>query len=92
MASFAKSDLQLVRDYVTAADHLQYSQLPEDIVAVHITHSNLVAKHLDIRLNLHLTVRIKLLFQNILTGLSYRLGRSKISLEHISEHLVNTKS
>ena len=56
MAGFAKSDLMLVRDYVTAQDHLQYVNLPDDIVAILITHSNLTAKHLDIRLNLHLTV------------------------------------
>ena len=57
MAAF-RSDHQLVRDYVTAMDHLQYTQLPEDVVCVHMTHSNLPAKHLDIRLNLHMTVSL----------------------------------
>ena len=51
-----KSDHNLVRDYVVAQDHLQYSQLPEDVVCIHMSHSNLPAKHLDIRLNLHMTV------------------------------------
>lgn len=55
MSAF-KSDHQLVRDYVTAHDHLQYSLLPEDVVALMITHSNLSANHLDIRFNLHTTV------------------------------------
>ena len=36
---------------------LQYSQLPDGIVAILMTHSNLPAKHLDIRLDLHSTVR-----------------------------------
>jgi tubulin-folding cofactor B len=45
-----------VRDYVTGADHLQYTNLPEGIVAVDVTHSNLPAKHLDIRLDLHNTI------------------------------------
>jgi len=51
-----KSDHQLVRDYVTAMDHLQYSQLPEDVVAITMTHSNLPTKHMDLRFNLHTTI------------------------------------
>ena len=57
-----RSDHEMVRDYVTANDYQQYSQLPEDVVAVLITHSNLTAKHLDIRFNLHTTVRNKLFY------------------------------
>lgn len=57
MSAFQISDHQLVRDYVTGADHLQYSLLPEDVVAIEVSHSNLHAKHLDIRLNLHSTVK-----------------------------------
>lgn len=70
-----KSDHQLVRDYVTAMDHvreslisflinliclfqLQYTQLPEDVVAITMTHSNIPTKHVDLRLNLHLTVSL----------------------------------
>jgi len=52
MAGF-RPDHLLVRDYVTAHDHLQYTQLPADVVAVHVTHSNLPSKMLDIRFNLH---------------------------------------
>lgn len=51
-----RSDRLLVRDYITAQDHLQYSQLPEGTVAILLTHSNLSAEHLDIRLDLHLTI------------------------------------
>ena len=46
----------LVRDYVTGQDHMQYSQLPDGVVAICLTHSNLSAKHLDIRLDLHMTI------------------------------------
>ena len=61
-----KSDHQIVRDYVTAMDHvreslisfflsrsdcvcfqLQYTQLPEDVVAITMTHSNIPTKHVD---------------------------------------------
>jgi tubulin-folding cofactor B len=57
MSAFSKTDKQLIRDYVTAMDHLQYSQLPEDVVAVTLTHSNLTAKHVDLRLELHMTIQ-----------------------------------
>jgi len=59
MAQFAglsKEDHAMTRNYVTAMDHLQYSQLPEGMVAILLTHSNLPAKHLDIRLDLHCTI------------------------------------
>jgi tubulin-folding cofactor B len=51
-----RSDRLLVRDYITAQDHMQYQQLPEGTVAILLTHSNLTAEHLDIRLDLHLTI------------------------------------
>lgn len=46
-----KSDHQIIRDYVTAMDHLQYSTLPDGVVAVLVTHSNLSANHLDVRIH-----------------------------------------
>lgn len=52
----SQADHDLVRSYVTGADHLQYSQLPEGVVAICLTHSNLTANHLDIRLDLHSTI------------------------------------
>lgn len=51
-----KTDKQIIRDYITAADHLQYTQLPEGTVAILMTHSNLPSKHVDIRLSLHSTI------------------------------------
>lgn len=49
-------DAQALRDYVTALDEQQYELLPEGVVAVTVSHSNLAARHIDIRLDLHLTV------------------------------------
>lgn len=51
-----RADHLLVRDYITAQDHLQYTQLPEGVVAILLTHSNLPAKHVDIRLDLHMSI------------------------------------
>ncbi len=56
----AQSDHGAIRDYVTGADHLQYSQLKEGEVLILLTHSNLPAKFPDIRLDLHMTIeRVK---------------------------------
>ena len=55
MAEF-RSDRMIMRDYITAMDHLQYTQLPDGIVAILLTHSNLQANHVDIRLDLHLSI------------------------------------
>lgn len=52
----AKSDHQKIRDYVTAKDHLQYTQLPEGVVQVLLTHSNIGQNFPDIRLDLHMSV------------------------------------
>lgn len=52
----AKSDHEKIRDYVTAKDHLQYTQLPEGVVQVLLTHSNIPQNFPDIRLDLHMTV------------------------------------
>lgn len=56
MAGFQQSDRMIVRDYITAKDHEQYSLLPEDTVAILMTHSNLPAKHMDLRFDLHTTI------------------------------------
>lgn len=58
MSGFSREDHNMVHSYVTANDHLQYQQLPEGIVCICLTHSNLTAQHPDIRLDLHMTVRI----------------------------------
>ena len=57
MAGFIRQeDRDMVKAWVTGADHVQYSNLPEDVVCILLTHSNLSANHPDIRLNLHTTV------------------------------------
>ena len=47
MAAF-RTDHQLVRDYITANDHLQYTQLPEGVVQILLTHSNINQNYLDV--------------------------------------------
>jgi hypothetical protein len=49
MSNF-KSDHNIIRDYVTGADHLQYTNLPDGVVCILMTHSNLPTKHMDVRL------------------------------------------
>lgn len=51
-----QEDHDMVKAYVTGADHLQYQQLPPGTVSICMTHSNLSANHLDIRLDLHMTI------------------------------------
>jgi hypothetical protein len=60
MAQFGltKDDMDQVKDYVTAQDHLQYSQMAEDQVKILVTHCNIAANHVDLRFNLHSTVRL----------------------------------
>ena len=66
-----KSDHQIIRDYVTGADHLQYQGLPDGIVCCLVTHSNLDANHLDIRLDLHMSVSLRQV-----SILYYRISRN----------------
>ena len=49
-------DLRALRAYVTAKDGHEYDEVAEDIVCLQITHSNLKATMVDIRLNLHLSI------------------------------------
>lgn len=51
--NISREDQTMLRNYVTAQDHLQYSTLPEGMVAVTITHCNLPQKLLDLRFDLH---------------------------------------
>jgi len=55
MAGF-RSDHNIMKDYITAMDGREYENLAESMVAVLVTHSNLSAKHLDIRFDLHTTI------------------------------------
>ncbi|KAK7230708.1 cytoskeleton-associated protein [Aureococcus anophagefferens] len=45
-----------VKDWVTARDDEQWSLLPEGMVAVNVSHSNLSQKMLELRFDLHQTV------------------------------------
>ncbi|KAI9917304.1 hypothetical protein PsorP6_012947 [Peronosclerospora sorghi] len=49
-------DIRELRAYVTALDGQQYDNLPEGIVCLLITHSNLKLQMVDIRLDLHSTI------------------------------------
>jgi tubulin-folding cofactor B len=51
-----QEDHDMVKAYVTGADHMQYQNIASGTVAILMTHSNLAANHLDIRLDLHLTI------------------------------------
>ena len=46
----------MLRDYITANDHVQYANLAEGMVAVNVTHSNLPSNYSDIRMDLHMTI------------------------------------
>jgi tubulin-specific chaperone B len=51
-----RTDKQILRDYVTAKDHEQYTQLPEGTVQILLTHSNVPTNFPDLRLDLHMTI------------------------------------
>jgi hypothetical protein len=90
MADFIRgADRELVRDYITAADHMQYSQLPSDVVAILLTHSNLSASHPDIRINLHTTVSAVQLLMIFIT-IKFRLEMSKKNSAPTLEPLSST--
>lgn len=46
-----------MRAWVTGADHLQYEGLADGTVMVTVTHSNLRQRVLELRLDLHSTIR-----------------------------------
>jgi tubulin-folding cofactor B len=45
-----------LRSYVTEKDHLQYSNLPPNIVSVSVSHSNLKQKWPELRIDLHTSI------------------------------------
>ena len=51
------SDTAALRSYVLAADSAMYSGLAEDMVMVNVSHSNLKQKMIEMRFDLHTTVR-----------------------------------
>lgn len=54
--TLGREDHDMVRDYITAKDEYHYAGLPEDVVAIVVTHSNLPSKFMDLRFNLHTTL------------------------------------
>jgi hypothetical protein len=53
------ADMMALKDYVTAQDHLQFARLPEGVVSINVTHSNLKASMIELRFDLHTTVRAR---------------------------------
>lgn len=58
------ADLAALKEYVTAADSEQFTRLPEGVVSVNISHSNITARMIELKFDLHQTVRF--------SSLSYR--------------------
>lgn len=49
-------DAMALRDYILAGDKTRYDLLPQGVVMIGVTHSNLTMAMPDIRLDLHTTV------------------------------------
>jgi len=45
-----------IRNYITAGDDQQWSGLPQGMVAIHCTHSNLMKKMIELKFDLHTTI------------------------------------
>ena len=45
-----------LRHHITCMDDYQYERLPEGVVMLTVTHSNLMQKHVELRFDLHSTV------------------------------------
>lgn len=52
-----RSDHMIIRDYITAMDHMQYASLPEGVVSIVMTHCNLPAEHPEVSASNILTIR-----------------------------------
>ncbi len=51
------ADLAALKDWVTAADSEQFSRLPDGVVSVNISHSNITARMIELKFDLSQTVR-----------------------------------
>ncbi|KAF0709461.1 hypothetical protein AaE_012880 [Aphanomyces astaci] len=49
-------DMRELRNYITAKDGYEYAEVADGLVCLHITHSNLRATIVDIRLDMHMTL------------------------------------
>lgn len=47
-----------LKGWVTAADSQQFSRLPEGVVSVNISHSNITARMIELKFDLSQTVRM----------------------------------
>lgn len=50
-------DLAALRNWVTAADGERFSRLPEGVVSVNVSHSNITAHMIELKFDLSHTVR-----------------------------------
>ncbi|CBN79100.1 alpha-tubulin folding cofactor [Ectocarpus siliculosus] len=50
------ADLAALKDWVTAADGEQFSRLPEGVVSVNISHSNITARMIELKFDLSQTL------------------------------------
>lgn len=51
------ADMAALRGWVTAADSQQFSRLPDGVVSVNISHSNITARMIELKFDLSQTVR-----------------------------------
>ena len=51
------ADLAALRDWVIAADGERFSRLPEGVVSVNVSHSNITARMIELKFDLSHTVR-----------------------------------
>jgi len=54
--NLGSEDMKALRGYITAADHLEYTQLADGTVQLNITHQHLQQQILQQRLDLHMTI------------------------------------
>jgi len=55
-AGLAPEMLNTMRDYVTANDSQTWQSLPENMVCIHVTHSNLKRRMIELRFDKHMTI------------------------------------
>ena len=46
-----------LRAYITAKDNEQYTNLANGLVMLSVTHENLIQKHVELKFDLHMTVK-----------------------------------
>lgn len=56
LRSSMATDLAALKNYVTAADGEQFSRLPDGVVSINISHSNITARMIELKFDLHQTL------------------------------------